>query len=34
MRSPGMRQDKMDKMVDIYFKGREGSTMKSYEVFI
>jgi hypothetical protein len=29
--SPGMRQDKMDKMVDIYFKGREGSTMKSYE---
>ena len=31
MRSPGMRQDKMDKMVDIYFKGREGSTMKSYE---
>ena len=26
-----MRQDRMDKMVNIYLKGREGSTMMSYE---
>ena len=31
MRSPRMKAERLQKQVDLYLKGREGSTMKSYE---
>ena len=30
MRNPGLRKDKLEKMMELYSRGREGSTMKSY----
>ena len=31
IRSPGMPEGKLQRLVEVYFKGREMSTMKSYE---